>query len=617
MIRFGMSGLPPDDGDDAAFLDGVAAAGHRAYELAFVDGFPWKIERCRRFGDLAASRDIALSIHAPYFAVLTVEDPQRRTTTIAALEHTLKLAGALGARMVVAHTGYTKGREATELLDLAREGLDRLSSKIGGNVTPLGLETSGTERSFGSLGDIALLAGEFPFVRPVVDWAHVHALSGGRLVDRAAFEAVFAFLREEFAGWRIDPLHTQFTDNLFGPKGEIKHVPYGLGSLRIAPLVEAALDAGVRLTVISEAHDRASHDRIFAELQATLMSRRPVPSAGGRALVSGLAHFPEPLRVEPAGDGFRPVGLHRPLRLSNPDKVFFPAAGYTKGDLIQHYASVAPLLLPHLADRAIVLARFPDGAEGDWFYEKECPSHRPQWLPTAPLWSEHREAPINFCTAPDREALMWIANLGCIELHPWLSRIARPDRPDFAIFDLDPAAGATWEQVVMVGRLVKVALDRLGLYSYPKTSGATGLHIYVPLEPVHPYRRVRRFVEAVGRLLAAADPDNVTMEWEIPRRAGRVFIDHNQNVGGKTIASVYSVRPTQAATVSTPLDWSELDSVTPGDFTIATVWDRLARHGDLFAPVLRGGQRLDAAEEALGLEPAATVRDVDTSRERT
>ncbi len=248
------------------------------------------------------------------------------------------------------------------------------------------------------------------------------------------------------------------------------------------------------------------------------------------------------------------------------------------------------------------MARFPDGADGPWFYEKQAPSHRPPWLPTVSLWSEHRGEAIDFVTAPDRAALLWLANLGCIEIHPWLSRAATPDRPDFAVFDLDPAEGATWEQVAAVARLVEVALGRLGLAGHPKTSGASGLHIYVRLEAEYPYARVRRFVEAVGRAIVGAAPDLATMEWDIPKRRGRVFIDHNQNVAGKTIASVYSVRPRPGAPVSTPLLWEEVEEADPAAFTIATIWDRVRRYGDLFAPVLRGGQRLEGAERALGLK---------------
>jgi bifunctional non-homologous end joining protein LigD len=247
------------------------------------------------------------------------------------------------------------------------------------------------------------------------------------------------------------------------------------------------------------------------------------------------------------------------------------------------------------------MARFPEGAGGPSFYEKRAPAHLPEWLPTAPLWSGHAGETIEFVTAPDTASLLWIVNTGAIEIHPWLSRAVTSDTPDAAVFDLDPAEGASWEQVALVAELIQVALARLGLTGYPKTSGATGLHVYVPLEPVHSYDRVRRFVETVGRMITAADPTAATMEWDIPKRAGKVFIDHNQNVGGKTIASVYSVRPRPGAPVSTPVLWEEVASVDPAEFTIRTLWDRLRVRGDLFAPVLRGGQRLDGAERALGL----------------
>jgi bifunctional non-homologous end joining protein LigD len=601
MIRFGISGMPPNDGDAAAFLDSLVARGHDAYELAFVKGFPWKEKRCREFGALAADRGIALSIHAPYFAVLTVEDEERRGRTLSALEHSMKLAKALGAHTVVAHTGHVADRTPEQLHELVAEGLGRIEPKVRHLGVALGLETSGTERAFGTLGDIALIAGEFSFVRPVVDWAHVHARSGGGLTTKESFVAVIEFLRASFPGWAIDPLHTQFTDNEFGAKGEIRHVPYGEGSLRAGPLAEAAVATGLRLIVISEAREQSSHDGIVADLRAAEGAARPAPSTDDRPLGSGTVAFPEDTRIADGGDGFTPVGFHRTVRLSNVDKVFFSGAGYTKGDLIQYYVSVAPLLLPHLQGRALSMSRYPDGADGPSFYEKQCPGHAPDWIVRAPIHSDHRGEPIDFCTAPDVESLMWLANMACIEIHPWLSRVERPDRPDFAIFDLDPADGAGWDQVVYVAGLINVVLERLGLAAYPKTSGATGLHVYVPLEPEYDYRRVRRFVETVGRMVAAADPDSVTMEWDIPKRAGKVFIDHNQNVGGKTIASVYSVRPRPGAPVSTPVLWDELGSVHPDDYTMATVWPRFRQYGDLFAPVLGGGQRLEAAEAALGL----------------
>ncbi len=601
MIRFGISGVPPD-GSDESFLDDLVERGHRAYELAFVKGFPWKESRCRQFGALAAERDIWLSVHAPYFAVLTVPEDDRAKQCLAALEHTMKLGRALGARIVCAHFGYTLDRPAGELMDLIRARLDYLAPKIAHLGVGLGLETGGNDRSFGTLGDIAVLAGEFPFVRPLVDWAHVHAMAGGALTSPEAFASVFAFLRDHFPGWMIDPLQTQFTDNQFGEHGEIKHVPYGTGTLRAGPLVEAADAAGLRMVVISEAREAESHDGILADIRAALESSTRAAPEGERTLGSGRVAFPDPILVRSDGCSFLPAGLDRPLRLSNVDKPFFPD-GSTKGDLIQYYASVAPALLPHLADRAIVMARFPDGWDGGWFYEKQAPGHQPDWIPLAPIHSDQRGEPIEFVTAQDRESLMWLANMGCIEIHPWLSRLATVDRPDFAVFDLDPADGASWEQVVAVAQLLKVALDGLGLDGLVKTSGATGLHVYVPIEPIYEYRRVRKLVETVGRLLVAANPDDVTMEWDIPRRAGKVFIDHNQNVGGKTIASVYSVRPRPGAPVSTPVLWEELGNIHPDDFTMSTVWDRLQRFGDLFAPVLRGAQTIEAAERAVGLTP--------------
>ncbi len=600
MIRFGISGLPPEGAADADWLDSLHARGHDAIELPFVTGFPWKEKRCAQFGEAAAQRGMAVSVHAPYFAVLTVEDADKRVKTLAALEHTMKLGKALGAHTIVAHTGHIKDRDPEELHDLVAEGLSRIEPKVRHLGVALGLETAGTDRSFGSLGDIALIARRFSFVRPVIDWAHVHAKSGGGLTTREAFAAVIGFLRTEFPGWAIDPLHTQFTDNEFGVHGEIRHVPYGEGSLRSDLLGEAAAETGLRMVVISEAREESSHDLILQDLRKGQAAVTPAAASHGEPLAQASIEFPDTVSIESDRDGFRTIGLARTVRISNPRKPFF-GEEYVKGDLVQYYASIAPVLLPHLEGRALSMARYPDGAEGSYFYEKQCPSHAPEWLVRAPIHSSHRGEPIEFCTAPDLESLIWVANMGCIEMHPWLSRAERAAHPDFAVFDLDPQEGATWEQVTYTAGLVKVILDKLQLESHAKTSGATGIHIYVPLEPTYEYSRVRRFVEEVGKLIVAADPATVTMTWDIAKRGPKVFIDHNQNVGGKTIASVYSVRPRPGAPVSTPILWDELETVRPDDFTIANIWPRLRQYGDLFAPVLRGGQQLESAEALLGL----------------
>src|SRR3989442_376810 len=195
---------------------------------------------------------------------------------------------------------------------------------------------------------------------------------------------------------------------------------------------------------------------------------------------------------------------------------------------------------------------------------------------------------------------MWMANMANIELHPWLSRLPHPAAPSFAVFDLDPFEPITYDDVREVALLVKVALDRLHLTGYPKYSGATGMQIYVPLEPRYTYARSRAFVEAVGRAILGALPDKVTMEWDIPKRAGKVFIDHNMNVHGKTISSVYSLRPVPWCGVSTPVSWDEVATgFDPHEMNWGAIFERLRRFGDLFAPVLTEGQDLEPAEQAL------------------
>ena len=598
-MRFGYSGLPPAGVPDEEFLDGLAERGHKSFELAFVKGFPWRERRCAEFAAAAADRGIRLTAHAPYFATLTVADPDRAKRCRSALEHAIKLGAELDAPLVVAHLGALREETPDRVFPRVREHLDWIGSKISLLGVGLGLETAGKTGQLGSLGDIALLASEFPFVRPVPDWAHLHAITGGGLDSQESFAAVLGFIKDNFPAPMLNPLHTHFSDVLYGPAGEIRHLPYGEGSLRVAPLIRAVREAGLRITVVSESRDGPSHDAIHREIRQTLAE--PLPEPPGFPIASGLVDFPTVPRARPAARGCETPGP-RPVRLTNLDKTFFPD-GFTKGDLISYYASVAPVLVPHLAGRAIVMARFPDGSDGGSFYEKQAPGHQPEWMPLAPLQSAHRGGIIEYVTAGDAESLLWLANMGCIEIHPWLSR-ADQDKagfPDFAVFDLDPSQGATWERVAETAGLLKVALDQLGLRGYPKTSGSRGLHVYVPLQPVHEYDRVRRFVERLGGALAAAAPETVTMERRIPQRAGRVFIDSGQNRGGATIASVYSVRPRPGAPVSVPFHWEELEGVRPDDFTIATVWERLSRRGDLFAPVLEGGQTLDAAETQLGI----------------
>ena len=597
-IRFGISDLPSEDGDDAAFLDGLLDRGHRAFELSFTRGFPWNKGRCERFGRLASDRGIVLSAHAPYFAGLTTPDEEKGKRSLAAVEHTMKLGRSLGAPIIVAHLGSRYDDDPTTLLERIRHRLNRIAPRVAHLGVALGLETAGSTGSFGSLGDIALLAEEFPFVRPVVDWAHLHALTQGGLTSKDAFASVLQFVIEHFPAWKVYPLHCQFSDIEYGEAGEIRHIPYGEGTLRVGPLIDAVLEQDMSLVLISEARDEASHDAIWEEVQSHL---REKASGTVRPLASSSIQFPNPVEVTAEGRSYRPLGLERPLLLSNVDKIFFPDAGYTKGDLIQYYASIAPVLLHHLEGRPITMARYPDGITGESFYEKRAPGHQPPWMRTVSVPSESQGGDIEFLLADSPEALMWFANMGCIEIHPFHARVSDLDCPTYAIFDFDPSPGSDWNQVVAAVRLTKVALDQLGLEGYPKLSGSRGMHVYVPLEPVHDYARVRRFVAAVAAQLVAANPDDLTVEWDRSKRGGRVFIDHNRNASGQTVVAVYSVRPRAGAPVSAPLTWEEVGTVANGDITIANLWERLHRVGDLFAPVARGGQTLDDAEAVLGL----------------
>jgi bifunctional non-homologous end joining protein LigD len=308
--------------------------------------------------------------------------------------------------------------------------------------------------------------------------------------------------------------------------------------------------------------------------------------------------FRVPLPVAKKGEHWYARAGERELRLSNLDKVFWPREGYTKADLLTYYLNVSPVILPHLEDRPLTLKRMPNGIEGGFFYEKNAPVHTPPWMPVMPVPSEGKI--IRYLGVRDVAELLWVVNLGCIEFHPLHARGDDQAHPTYAFFDLDPFAPAGWEEVRHVASLIKVVLDRLSLHSYPKTSGATGMQIMVPLDGRHDYSEVRRFVGGVADLVHAADPESTTMQWEVSRRAGKVFLDVNMNREGANIASAYSVRPEAGATVSAPFSWEELDAIEPARFTMATILERIEAVGDPFLPVARGpGQSLSSALRAL------------------
>ncbi len=292
----------------------------------------------------------------------------------------------------------------------------------------------------------------------------------------------------------------------------------------------------------------------------------------------------------------------RVLRLSNRDKLFWPEEGITKGDLLSYYQAVAPVVVPHLHGRPFTMKRFPDGWQGKSFFQKDTPKHAPSWLKTVPFPATSREGEtrtIDYALVDDELALLWVVAMGCIDLHTWTSRSDLPGRPDWVIFDLDPSEGSGFGEVIEVALILRELLSLLGLQGYPKTSGSRGLHVLVPITRRHDHAQAREFAATIGAALARAHPGLVTTQWSKAKRVG-VLVDANQNGPGKTTASVYSVRPRAGAPVSTPLHWEELvPDLDPTAFTMSAVIDRIARLGDLFAPVLAGGQSLSAALKSI------------------
>src|SRR5688572_1196946 len=285
------------------------------------------------------------------------------------------------------------------------------------------------------------------------------------------------------------------------------------------------------------------------------------------------------------------------VKLTNLNKVFWPDLGITKGDLIQYYADVAPHLLPHLQHRAMVMKRYPNGAAGEFFFMKRAPSPRPDWIEICHI--EHSSGNvINFPMIQDMAALLWVINLGCIDLNQWYARCDDVDRPDYLHFDLDPVPGASFEKVSETALLLKEALDALKMPSYAKTTGSKGIHIYVPIQRGPTQKQVWTFAKELSHAIASQAPKLVTAVYIVSKRPkGRVLVDYNQNAWGRTLASIYSVRPRPEATVSTPVTWPELErGVKIEDFTMKNVPSRLKKVGDLWQPLLekKGRFKLEA-----------------------
>jgi bifunctional non-homologous end joining protein LigD len=284
----------------------------------------------------------------------------------------------------------------------------------------------------------------------------------------------------------------------------------------------------------------------------------------------------------------------RKVRLTNLPKLFWPDLGITKRDLLQYYADVSPVLLPHIRDRAMVMKRYPNGAYGMFFFMKRAPSPRPEWIRTCSI--EHESGNIiDFPVIDDLPSLLWVINLGCIDLNQWYARCDDVDRPDYVHFDLDPGPGASWEQVTDAGLIVREALEALGMKPLVKTSGSKGLHVYVPIVRGPVQKDVWTLAKAVSWELAPRHPRLLTAEYRKEKRPhGRVLVDYNQNAWGRTLASIYSPRPRSQAPVSTPVSWQEIErGIRIEDFRIDNVPERIARVGDLWKPLLAAKGRVN------------------------
>jgi bifunctional non-homologous end joining protein LigD len=282
------------------------------------------------------------------------------------------------------------------------------------------------------------------------------------------------------------------------------------------------------------------------------------------------------------------------VRLTNLRKVFWPELGLTKGDLLQYYADVAGVLLPHIRNRAMVMKRYPHGAAGEFFFMKRAPTPRPDWIQICAI-DHGSKGIIDFPMIQDRAALLWVVNLGCIDLNQWYATCDDVDRPDYLHFDLDPGAGATFDSVRETAMVVKQALDTLKMRSVVKTTGSKGLHVYVPIVRGPDQKQVWTFAKALAYELAARNPALITGEYRVANRPkGRVLVDYNQNRWGSTLASIYSVRPRPEATVSTPVTWREVEcGVKIEDFTVRNVPKRVEKLGDLWKPLLAARGRFN------------------------
>jgi bifunctional non-homologous end joining protein LigD len=365
------------------------------------------------------------------------------------------------------------------------------------------------------------------------------------------------------------------------------------------------------------------------------MSRSPVDKARGpiAPICRYAIHFAQTKPAQRKRGGVSEAstvevqGKH--LKLSNLEKVLYPATGFTKGKVIDYYARIGPVLLPQLAGRPVTLKRYPNGVDGEFFFEKNATQHRPDWVKTAPIWSRHNRRNINFILAEDLPTLVWLANLAALELHPSLALAKDITCPTMMVFDLDPGPPANIVQCCQVGLWLREIFEHFGLQSFPKTSGSKGMQIYVPLNTPTSYDFTKPFAHALAQLLEHEHPELVVSDMKKELRSGKVLVDWSQNDEHKTTISVYSLRAREHPTVSTPLQWEEVERTLKKKdasllvFEAPQVLQRVEKMGDLFAPVLKLKQKLpklagagktEAIEQGLDLSAQADKTETPAAR---
>ena len=483
------------------------------------------------------------------------------------------------------------------LFEMKFEGRRLLARKRGDEVDFLGRAGRGLVAQLPALAErFALVRADAVLLDGVLVATDAHgrpstelldAVLAGRDVGAAGDVVYYAFDLLHYDRWDVRGLalldRKAALQALLPRGGNVLYVDHVMG--RGLELARSVADAGLPAVIAKRG---ASHYRAGPSSEWLECAVAPAAAADGVAVQEALQR--------PGGAGERPVPR---VKLSNLEKVYWPGEGYTKGDLLAFYEQVTEYLLPYLHERPVHLYRWPDGIEGKNFYQQNAPEGCPDWVDTEVIQRRHKDEPVRQIVCNNRDILLYLINLGSIDVHPWMSRRGSLESPDYAVIDFDPKS-APFTDVVKLARETGKLLRGIGMRPLLKTSGATGLHVHIPLLPGYTYDQARMFCEGVCRVIAKEHKDISTVERNIAARGRRVYLDFGQNRRGQTIVPPYVVRPQPGATVSTPLDWDELSfDLHPSQFSIHTVPPRLGERGDLFRPLLEDRQDLMPAIAAL------------------